>query len=67
MENFVFELTVGFETYLNITLQRKKEKYQKLLQTLNCQHYLVTFANQSLSCLGIFGRSADYDSDSDDA
>ena len=29
------------------------------LQALNCQFYLVKFVNLSVSCLGIFGRSAD--------
>ena len=31
----VLELAVGFETNLNITAQRKNDKYQQLLQALN--------------------------------
>ena len=34
---FVLELTMGFETNLNINEQRKKDKYQELLQALNSQ------------------------------
>ena len=56
---FVLELTVGFETNLNINSQRKKDKYQELLQALNSQFSSVKFVNLSVSCLGIFGRSAD--------
>ena len=56
---FVLELTVGFETNLNINSQRKKDKYQELLQALNSQFSSVKFLNLSVSCLGIFGRSTD--------
>ena len=56
---FVLELTVGFETYLNINSQRKKEKYQQLLQILNSRFYLYKVINLSVSCLGIFGCSAE--------
>ena len=56
---FVLELTVGFETNLNINSQRKKDKYQELLQALNSQFSSVKFVNLSVSCLGIFGHSAD--------
>ena len=56
---FVLELTVGFETNLNINSQRKKDKYQELLQALNSQFSSVKFVNLSVSCLGIFGLSAD--------
>ena len=56
---FVLELIVGFETKLNINSQRKKEKYQQLLQTLNSQFSLIKYVNLSVNCLGILGRSAD--------
>ena len=55
---FALEMTVGFETNLNINAQRKKDKYQELLQALNSQFSFVEFVNLSVSCLGIFGRSA---------
>ena len=55
---FVLELTVGFETNLNINAHRKQEKYHQLLQTLSSQFPLVKFVNLSVSCLGIFGCSA---------
>ena len=54
---FVLELTVGFETNLNINAHRKQEKYHQLLQTLSSQFPLVKFVNLSVSCLGIFGCS----------
>ena len=56
---FVLELTVGFETNLNINAQRKGDKYHQFLQTLNSQFSTVKFLNLPGSCLGIFGRSAD--------
>ena len=56
---FLLELTVGFETNLDINAHRKKEKYHQLLQTLSSQFSLVKFVNLSVSCLGIFGCSAD--------
>ena len=56
---FVLELAVGFETNLNINAQRKRDKYHQLLQTLNSQFSIVKFVNLSVSCLGIFGHSAD--------
>ena len=55
----MLELTVGFETNLNINAQRKRDEYQHLLQDLKSQFSLVKFVNLSVSCLGIFGRSAD--------
>ena len=39
--------------------EEEEEKYQQLLQTLNSQFCLVKFVNLSVSCLGIFGRSAE--------
>ena len=45
--------------YYYINSQRKKDKYQELLQALNSQFSSVKFVNLSVSCLGIFGRSAD--------
>ena len=56
---FVLDLTVGFETNLDINAHRKKEKYHQLLQTLSSQFSLVKFVNLSVSCLSIFGCSAD--------
>ena len=55
----VLELTVGTETTLNINAQRKRDKYQQLLQALNSQFSFVKFVNLSVSCLRIFGHSAD--------
>ena len=56
---YYYYYSVGFETNLNINSQRKKDKYQELLQALNSQFSSVKFVNLSVSCLGIFGRSAD--------
>ena len=56
---YLLELTVGFETNLNINAHRKTEKCHQLLQTLSCQFSLVKFVNLSVSCLGMFGCSAD--------
>ena len=56
---FVLELTVGFETNLNINAQRERDKYQHLQHDLKSQFSLVKFANLSVRCFGIFGCSAD--------
>ena len=55
---FVLELTVGFETNLNINAQRKRDKYQQLLQDLKSRFSLDKLVNLSVSCLGIFGHLA---------
>ena len=52
---YILELTVGFETNLNINSYRKEEKYGPLLKDLNCN----CFVNLSMSCIGIFGQSSD--------
>ena len=56
---YILELTVGFETNLDINSHRKEEKYRPLLKDLNCDYRQVQFANLSMSCLGIFGQSSD--------
>ena len=55
----ILELTVGFETNLDINSHRKEEKYRPLLKDLNCDYRQVQFVSLSISCLGIFGQSSD--------
>ena len=50
---------VVFNILSKFVSQRKKDKYQELFQALNSQFSSVKFVNLSVSCLGIFGRSAD--------
>ena len=56
---YILELTVGFETNLDINSHCKEEKYLPLLKDLNCDYRQVQFVNLSMSCLGIFGQSSD--------
>ena len=56
---YILELTVGFETHLDINSHRRKEKYRPLLKDLNCNYRQVQLVDLSMSCLGIFGHSSD--------
>ena len=51
---FVLELTVGFETNLNINAQRKRDNYQQLLPALSSQFLLLNFQIYLLAVLGFW-------------
>ena len=54
---YILELTVGFETNLEVNAERKRAEYQSLMETLISKYTDVKFVNLSISSLGIFGLS----------
>ena len=54
---YILELTVGFETNLEVNAESKRAKYQSLMETLKSKYTDVKFVNLSISSLGIFGPS----------
>ena len=54
---YILELTVGFETNLEVNAERKRAKYQSLVENLKSKYKDVNFVNLSISSLGIFGPS----------
>ena len=54
---YIIELTVGFETNLNINASRKELKYRPLMVDLDKAHDREEFMNLCISSLGIFGNS----------
>ena len=54
---YILELTVGFETILEVNAVRKRAKYQSLMETLKSKYTDVKFVNLSISALGVFGLS----------
>ena len=54
---FILELTVGYETNLDVTANRKREKYSNLIHNLSSAYSSIMFVNLSISSLGIFGLS----------
>ena len=56
---YIIELTVGFESDVQINSDRKKTKYASLISDLTPAYSNVTFVNLSMSVLGIMGKSSD--------
>ena len=56
---YILELTVGFETNLEVNARRKREKYRPLVRDLAAAYREVKIVNLSISSLGIFGQSCD--------
>ena len=54
---YILELTVGFETNLEVNAERKRAKYKSLMESLRSKYTDVNFINFSISSLGIFGLS----------
>ena len=54
---YILKLTVGFETNLEVNAERKRAKYQSLIETLKSKYTDVKFVNLSISSPGIFGLS----------
>ena len=54
---FILELTVGYETNLDVNANRKREKYSNLIHSLSGAYSSIMFVNLSISSLGIFGLS----------
>ena len=53
----IIELTVGFDTNINLNAEKKKDKYMQLTRYLSSKYRSVNFINLSISSLGIFGKS----------
>ena len=55
---YILELTVGFETNLEVNAEHKRAKYQSLMETLKLKYTDVKFINLSISSLAISGLSS---------
>ena len=53
---YIVELTVGFETNLHNNVERKKAKYEDLIEEMKDNFVSVKFVNLSISCLGVFDK-----------
>ena len=53
------ELSVGFESNIEINSERKSDKYGPLILALQEKYYEVNLLISLLSARGIFGRSCD--------
>ena len=56
---YILELTLGFETNLQVNSIRKANKYNRLIKDLSSTYKKVTFANLSMGVLGVMGSSCD--------
>ena len=56
---YILELTVGFESSLQVNAKRKHKKYLGLIKELETVYDKVKFVHLSLSTLGIFSRSVE--------
>ena len=54
---YIVELTVGFETNININADRKRDKYLQLTCDLSSKYRHTKFLNLSISSIGIFEKS----------
>ena len=52
----IVELTIGFETNLHNNVERKKAKYEDLIEEMKDNFVSVKVVNLSISCLGVFDR-----------
>ena len=52
---FVLELSVGFETNIDLNTKRKANKYKEMLKPLENKFEKVNFVNQLMRALGIVG------------
>ena len=56
---YILELTVGFESNLQVNPNRKRQKYLDLIEEQKRNYDKVKFINLSLSTLGVFSQSAE--------
>ena len=56
---YILELTVGFESNMQINSDRKKAKYHFLISDLIPNFSTIKFINLSTSTLGLLGKSSD--------
>ena len=52
---YILEHAVGFETNIEVNAERKRAKYQSLVENFKSKYKDVDFVNFSISSLGIFG------------
>ena len=56
---YILELTLGFETNMQVNSTRKANKYNRLIKDLSSTYNKVTFINLSMGALGVMGSSCD--------
>ena len=56
---YILELTVGFESNIQINSDRKASKYSSLILDLKHTYSDVKFVNLSMSTIGIMGKSSE--------
>ena len=56
---YILELTLGFETNIQVNSIRKANKYNRLIKDLSSTYNKVTFVNLSTSALRVMGSSYD--------
>ena len=56
---YILELTLGFETYIQVNSIRKANKYTKLIKELSSIFTKATFLYLSMGALGIMGSFCD--------
>ncbi|CAB4018164.1 Hypothetical predicted protein [Paramuricea clavata] len=56
---YILELTVGYESNLQVNANRKRQKYRDLINEQEADYDKVNFVNLSLSTFGVFGRSSE--------
>ena len=56
---YILELTLGFETNMQVNKTRKANKYNRLIKDLSSTYSKVTYINFSLGALGVMGSSCD--------
>ena len=56
---YILELTLGFETNMQVNSTRKANKYNRLIKDLSANYNKVIFINLSMGALGVMGSSCD--------
>ena len=56
---YVLELTVDFESNIEINRDRKQRKYVELIKCLESSYEEISFVILSIGAIGIFGKSCD--------
>ena len=56
---YILELTVGYESNLQVNANRKRQNYLDLIKEQEADYHKVKFVNLSLSTHGVFRRSSE--------
>ena len=56
---YILELTLSFETNIQLNSIRKGNKYNRLIKDMSSTQNIVTFINLSMGALGVVGSSCD--------